>query len=272
MSQSSDSSFSLSPTLLPENNKKIEDANKGPMSDTSSISECISSGNESVENDRSFQEIEVSNVPSSFSIMLQNLPSDDDLDRLSQEIKPPSLSTPSFISNNFSILNINMENIYQDSSNNVKSILDEILHKDDFKSVSEHTISTNSNDTSLNIFEGINLDDNSINNYVAKLKGTEFELNLTEGDVSASDTPKVTACHHSKSEISGNKIKDYEDLLSTKDITIAALNAELDSLREIASNPSTLSLNTTTTEYKQYQDEYKSRVSCINLFFIKQIA
>lgn len=240
----SDSSFSLSPTLLPENNAQD---NEERLSDTSSISEHILSSGGSIENDRSFQEIEVSHVPSNFSLILQNI-NPDDIDNISQENKPIS-----FLSDNFNMLSLNMDNkMNQEASKNVQSILEEILNKQEFHSdlLQNTDVSINSNLSSLNIFEGINLDDKSINSYVSRLKSNEQDFNVSNEQLDAND----------KLHDSLDKMRNYEELITTKDLTITALNAELDSLREIASNPSTMSLNTTTTEYKQFQEEYRLKV------------
>lgn len=95
-------------------------------SDDSIISEHLTSGNESVENDRSLQEIEISNILDDLSSEV--LP-------LSQEAKPPSLTvSDSSASVNKSIV---MEKDYASPSlevkNNVQSILEEILRNEQFK-------------------------------------------------------------------------------------------------------------------------------------------
>lgn len=246
-------------TLLPEN--RIDDNEE--LSDTNSISEHILSGSDSIENDRSLQEIEISNVPQGesadqhslhtqesnaptrFSLILQN--ADQGIDNISQENKPFSLSE------NFSLLSLNIGDKVMDkvdsSNNNVQSILEEILNKKMF--YSDNSLKSdkcsNSNLSSLNIFEGINLDDNSITNYVTRLKNNETDNKDVRSDF--------------------DKGKHYEELITTKDMTINALNAELDSLREIASNTSSNSLNTSTTEYKQLYEEYRVKVILLQMIF-----
>lgn len=221
---SSNSDTSL--TLLPEN--KPQEKNDSLSDTDSSISEHIQSSNDSIENDRSLQEII---VPTRFSIILQNL---DDVDNISQEKKPPSLSTPSFLSdNNNSLINMNPE-----ASNNVLSILEEILNQKDFQSNSMRE--SESNVSSINVFEGLNLDDKCISSYVSRLRNNEQDL---------SDVKSLRA-HNVDCE----KSKHFED----------SANNEVDSLREMASNTSTMSLNTSTTEYKQLQDDYKIKV----LYFV----
>lgn len=64
------------------------------------------------------------------------------------------------------------------------------------------------------------------------------------------------------SVVDGNlKLHQLEELLVTKDAAIAVLTAELESLRELTSNdPSILSCNTSSTEYKQLQEEFQEKV------------
>lgn len=151
---------------------------------------------------------------------------------------------------------------------------------------------------SINIFEGINLDDSSINNYVSRLKKSSEEMNSSDGNINDYEVdslnivePRSTgamlhesgAIHESSArrtlfcgtneltktlnpnvnemEYSLMRPRDFQEVLAVKDSTIAALTAELDSLREIASNTSTMSLNTTTTDYRQYHDEYQSKIT-----------
>lgn len=89
--------------------------------------------------------------------------------------------------------------------------------------------------------------------------GSLNEKNLYAGNFV--DVPKNPSAQ--SPELS-KKIKDMEELLAAKDTAITALTAELESIRDFTSNPSTLSFGTSTTEYRQYQDEYHNRVSKIN--------
>lgn len=125
-----------------------------------------------------------------------------------------------------------------------------------------------SNDQSLNIFENLNLDDSSLTNYLKKQVvdlNSGGNVSLNEKELYAgnfADVPK----HPSAQSVDipqelSKKVKDLEELLAAKDTAITALTAELDSIRDFTSNPSTLSFGTSTTEYKQYQDEYHNRVS-----------
>lgn len=88
-------------------------------SDSSIISEHIVSSNESVENDRSLQEIEIFNVHA------------DDLSRISQEGRPDSFSE-SGGSNR------------PEAAREVLSILEEILRNEQFKSDPERSVQRNS--------------------------------------------------------------------------------------------------------------------------------
>lgn len=103
-SQDSDSSLSLSPTMLPDNDPKKEDSLQEVASGSSSISEHILSDDRSVENDRSFHEIEVGNTPSSLNVMLRDLSSEGNI---SQEHKPSPLFSTSLKSDH-SLLSLNL--------------------------------------------------------------------------------------------------------------------------------------------------------------------
>lgn len=138
----------------------------------------------------------------------------------------------------------------------MQSILEEILRNDQFTSDPEHQCSK-SEEASLDIFENLNLDDNSLNDYLRRRLSDQLGLNRSLGGGDCSDNLGEAY----------RRLGDMEELLSAKDTAIAALNAELESVRE-QSNPSTMSLNTSTTEYKQLQEEYHNRVStsCLLVF------
>lgn len=266
----SDNSLSLSPPLLPESTTKERVAEAELHSDSSIISEHLNSNSDSIENDRSYQEIEISNIPSNFSLIYQNLPSDEDVEHISQELKPPSLNTSvKSSSNNTSFGNMNV-----DVKNNVQSILDEILRSEQFKSDSEKTLTKNnvsvgSNESSFNIFEGVDLNDSLINDYDLKSKRTDDKRANNKSNNTSLNTVNFNVNLSNLDKSDGNvKVKQLEELLTTKDTAIAALAAELESLRELtSSNQSTLSLNTSTTDYKLYHDEFQSKVSvnfCVN--------
>ncbi|KAF5283599.1 hypothetical protein FQR65_LT13805 [Abscondita terminalis] len=246
----SDSSISLSPPL-PDNAKKL--GTDDVFSDGSIVSEHLNSNSDSVENDRSFQEIEISNIPSNFSLLLNNLSSDDTIDHISQEMKPSPLSILS--SNNDSS---NLDKMDVDTKNNVQSILSEILKSEQFKSDSEHTLHQSdgdSNDNSFNVFKDINLNDSLINEY--GLKSIQEEgVNPTSLNFSNLSMPFSGKTDDSL------KLKQLEEIVNAKESTIAALSAELESLKEMTcSNQSTPSLNTSTTDYKTYHDEFQNKAS-----------
>lgn len=96
--------MSFSPPLLPENNSlDVGEANAGDSKD-SSISEHILSNEDSLENDRSFQEIFVDNTPSKFDLILEKLGEDGRDERLSQEVVPsPMVDSESFRSEVFNL-------------------------------------------------------------------------------------------------------------------------------------------------------------------------
>ncbi|XP_063915449.1 pericentrin isoform X3 [Zophobas morio] len=208
-----------------------------PKDDSSTISEHLSS----IENDRSMQEIEVTSLPGHFSLLLQNLPSDDE--RISQEPKPPSVNS-SF--NSTSIISLNglekFVSTNMEGRNNAQSILEEILNNEQFKS------DTESKEESLDIFANVDLDDKLLNSY-----NGEKSANFTLGDSLKNDSV------NSNDEVY-KRVRDFEELIAIKDTTIAALTSELDSFRELISNTSTNSLGTSTTEYKQFQEECHSKL------------
>ena len=187
------------------------------------------------------QEIEVTSLPGHFSLLLQNLPSDDE--RISQEPKPPSVNS-SF--NSTSIISLNglekFVSTNMEGRNNAQSILEEILNNEQFKS------DTESKEESLDIFANVDLDDKLLNSYNGE-KSANFNL----GDSLKNDSV------NSNDEVY-KRVRDFEELIAIKDTTIAALTSELDSFRELISNTSTNSLGTSTTEYKQFQEECHSKV------------
>lgn len=73
-------------------------------------------------------------------------------------------------------------------------------------------------------------------------------------------------------EQSFSKIKDLQELLSNKDDIIRTLTIELETLRTQFENFSTLSSNTTTTEYKALAEEYLLKVRNIHFQIIKWFA
>ncbi|KAF5306240.1 hypothetical protein FQA39_LY08938 [Lamprigera yunnana] len=229
----SDTSLSLSPPL------------PGNVSDSSIISEHLNSNSDSIENDRSSQEIEISNVPSNCSLLL-NLSSEENTDHISQE-KPLQVS----------ILSSNSSKDV-DSKNNVQSILSEILKSEQFKSDSDHTLhqsDNESNDNSFNLFKDINLNDSIINEY--SFKSPHVEERLDKNSLNYTNLSLPVSRRGDESV----KVKHLEEIVNAKESTIAALSAELESLHELnSSNQSTPSLNTSTTDYKVYQDDFQTKI------------
>lgn len=137
-----------------------------------------------------------------------------------------------------------------------------------------YLLCSSSIDQSLHIFENLNVDESSLNNYLRRqstygMSSSENnslnEQNLNAGLFVDSENPPPSSTfviNNENNDRVKKKVKDLEELLLAKDTAMAALTAELDSIRDIASNPSTLSGGTTTTtEYKQYQEDYHNRVS-----------
>ncbi|XP_049819038.1 centromere-associated protein E-like isoform X3 [Aethina tumida] len=221
---STDSSLSLSitPPIL-------DDDGTENKVNSDSISEHISTESNSIENDRSFQEIEIDNQP------FLNLLSNDGV-HLSQETNPFSL--------NDSEHSLNLKN--SSGTERVQSILDEILNNSQFNDSSSVT---NSKEESLNIFANLDLDDKSLTlGYKPTNETSLNERNLYLPLKSETDTYGDVF----------KKIKDLEEIVDIKDTTIAALTSELDSYREM-SNPNTMSM-VSTTEYKQLQEECHNKL------------
>lgn len=231
--------------------KSVEDAD-GAISEAS-ISEHITSNSGSIENDRSFQEIEVLNQTSAFADILSS-----DL-QISQELKPNSLDLSSFGSSVTNGLPMNTDNAsekHQASSDecdkNVKSILEEILNNSQFHSDFDYS---NSKDDSFNLFANIDFSDKSllnipnisINNGPQGAELGHFHLPL-DPDNYFTETPEV------------DRLKHLEEIVAVKDCAISALTQELDSFREM-SNPTFTSSMVSATEYRQMQEECHNKAS-----------
>ncbi|CAG9773315.1 unnamed protein product [Ceutorhynchus assimilis] len=111
-----------------------------------SISEHITSNSGSIENDRSFQEIEVFNQPSAFENAFHPM------ENISQEQKPSSLDLSSFGS--YGLLD-NMDRPSRNSSRNAKSVLEEILANTEFDL-------SDDKEESFNLFANLDLSDKSL--------------------------------------------------------------------------------------------------------------
>ncbi|XP_018561840.1 centromere-associated protein E isoform X3 [Anoplophora glabripennis] len=236
-------SLSITPPIPDDNKKDNEHSDE-------SISEHLTSNSTSVENDRSYQEIEISNRPST---VFFNLPSsDEERQHISQEQRPRSLET-SFCSDT-SVISLNyLDRISfrnMEMSDNVRSILDEILNDDQFVSGNEDSGSfTKSREESLNIFANIDLDDKSLTNF------RNSQNDLMEKDFFSGNFAVPLA----RDAIDIDKrVKDFEELIAVKDSTIAALTSELDSFRELSNTNSGSMVST--TEYKQLQEECHSKL------------
>lgn len=222
-SDSSSSNLSLSDLPGCSSSKEAED-----VSESSTISEHLQSNVDSIENDRSLQEIQISNSHLSL-FSFSNVPDDNEDYRLSQEqlTVESSGKSDTIVADNFS----------GDIVKEVRNILSDILGGDQFVNRTggdgNEFFDTLSGEVSINIFEGVSLDDSSINNYIAKIRHEE-EINSVK-------------------EEGGQRIKELEKELVRKNSEIAVLSAELDSLKELTNSLST-------TDYKPYQEEYHNRV------------
>ncbi|XP_023019910.2 pericentrin-like protein isoform X2 [Leptinotarsa decemlineata] len=222
-------SLSLTPPILEDNknDEKSED-----------ISEHLTSNSDSIENDRSYQEIEITNRPNIFL----HVP-DDELVHTSQQ--PPNPLDNSACSDN-SIISLNyLKNL--ELGDNVLSILDEILQNDQIHSDKDTTCSS-SKEESLNIFANLDLDDKALLNF-----RRDNDVSVDEKNLYASNFGLV----RNGNELE-KRVRDFEELVAIKDSMIAVLTSELDSFREM-SNANTVS-TLSTTEYKQLQEECHSKL------------
>lgn len=230
-----------------------DDAKSKPDEDSErSISEHITSTSASVENDRSFQEIEIFNS-SAFVNDLEG--------HISHEPKPNSLDLSSFGSNITNGLLDNMDNVPKrlDSLNgegtkNAKSILEEILTNTQFHSDIDNTISK---EESFNLFANLDLSDKSLinvpSNNNTSLNAREFPTFDLPLDI---DDDRSL---HKSNSTTDNRLKQLEEIVAVKESTINALNQELDSFREM-SNPTYTSSMISATEYRQLQEDCHIKV------------
>lgn len=108
----------------------------------------------------------------------------------------------------------------------------------------------------MDIFENLNLDDASLTNYLGRHSNCDKDISESRNN-DINNSSVNLECSGSF----GKGIRDMEDILTAKDSAIAALNAELELVRDVGSNQSTMSLGTSTTEYKQLHEEYQGKVS-----------
>ncbi|CAG9773309.1 unnamed protein product [Ceutorhynchus assimilis] len=198
-----------------------------------SISEHITSNSGSIENDRSFQEIEVFNQPSAFENAFHPM------ENISQEQKPSSLDLSSFGS--YGLLD-NMDRPSRNSSRNAKSVLEEILANTEFDL-------SDDKEESFNLFANLDLSDKSL---VSNKTTCDKQLDL-EKDKDGTSL----------------KVKQLVEIVAMRDTTINALTQELDSFREM-SNPTYTSSMVSVTEYKQLQEECHNKImECNSIIAVK---
>ncbi|KAK9883168.1 hypothetical protein WA026_001367 [Henosepilachna vigintioctopunctata] len=230
----SDSSLSLSltPPSLDEGKNDEKNKEKAIVSENSqdSISEHLSSIATSIENDRSLHEIEIDNIP---ALSLDDCDfSERENERLSQEAKPNLMSTsPNSDSNS-------VTSLAGAERAEVKSIVEDIVNNKKFVHDSEN-LSMKSEEDRFDIFGDLDLDDRSL---------TQRIMNQVNNENCDSNMNNVV-----------KQVKDLEEMIEDKNQAIIALSTELDSLREMVSNPSTMSIGSP-TEYKQLHEEYHNKV------------
>lgn len=117
-------------------------------------------------------------------------------------------------------------------------------------------------DQSLNIFENLNIEDASLEGYIRRHSNNSLDDddNL-QSRANEQNFNAVTVLNDfQRSDDVAREMKQFEELLTAKDAALCAITGELESVKDAASNHSTLSYPTS-TEYKQYQEEYQNRVS-----------
>lgn len=234
-------SFSMTPPVLQENKQTNDNSDE-------SISEHLTLNSGGTENDRSFQEIEISYQP---SLLLNIATSDEETGNISQEklvTLEPDVSDHSGDEEDPSIKDNECVLGNSDGPKRVCSILEEMLCNEQLQS--DHNLSVeDSKEESINIFGNVNLDDQALSRY-------KHDLSLNEQNLYASDfqLPLLKDGHDIE-----KRMRDFEELIAVKDSTIVALTSELDAVRETShtNTGSTLS----TTEYKQLQEECHNKVS-----------
>nr|CAH7720562.1 unnamed protein product [Callosobruchus chinensis] len=209
-------SLSITPPLLEEHKQKdVSEAEE-------SISEHLNSHSNSIENDRSCHEIEISDQ----SNLLLNLP--EAINSCASQEMPLDvslLSDSSIISLNF------LERLRNlDICDEGKAVLEEVLNNSETFKLRRDM--TDSKEESLDIFKNVDLNDPSLSN--CKL--------YNAGD--RSDIQEVSVHNSQSLNCDGSKL-------------LAALTTQLDSFRE-GSNTNTGSLST--TEYKQLQEECHNKL------------
>ncbi|XP_060522481.1 myosin-11-like isoform X2 [Cylas formicarius] len=182
-----------------------------------SISEHITSASGSVERDRSLREIEITNPPG----LEVNSPTGGG-DASSREGTPDSFEQSDGV---------------MLGGGGVKSILEEILNNEQFRS-----------DQSFDLFANVNFDDDSL----ANVPGASLK------DPVGDEGFKLPSGTDSEDDDKEKRIKCLEDMVAVKQTTINALNSEIESLKEW-SNTFTSSM-VSATEYRQLQQDCNAKL------------
>ncbi|CAH1963292.1 unnamed protein product [Acanthoscelides obtectus] len=208
-------SLSLTPPLLEEHKQK------NVMEAQDSISEHLNSHSNSVENDRSCHEIEISDQ----SNVMLNLPTEKNT------CAPQDIPLDISILSDSSIISLNfLERIRNlDIGDEGKAVLEEVLSSESLKYRKDVT---DSREGSLDIFANVDLDDPSLSN---------TKISDTGG----------------KKEIQGSHVPNQALNNPEEPKLLTALSTELDSYKE-CSNTNTGSLST--TEYKQLHEECHNKL------------
>ncbi|XP_076270535.1 uncharacterized protein LOC143202700 isoform X3 [Rhynchophorus ferrugineus] len=218
---------------------KKTDIDEEPTYD--SISEHIASS-QSIENDRSLQEIEISNQPSALAETSVDAKVQQDSDE--NDLMSNLTDTGNDFLDDMGLDQV--VNIDNSEPKNSKSILEELLVHSHLESDAEH-----SKEESFNMFADVDFSDKSIMNLSDK--GTDFKDKNIELEVAQDKTTNNVTVDVEK------RMKQLEEIVAVKESTINALTQELDSFREM-SNPTYTSSVISATEYKQLQEEYHSKL------------
>ncbi|XP_057661015.1 cytadherence high molecular weight protein 2-like isoform X1 [Diorhabda carinulata] len=225
-------SLSLSLPMGEDRNSKSEE-----------ISEHILSPNsDSLENDRSFQEIV---VPTPYQDIYVNEIFKEDIskDKQSSVLDTSLQSETSVISLHF------LEKIEDEY---VRNVLEDIL-----QTKSELDATASSKDESFNMFQNLNLNDKSLTNRLS-LNNSSFDDKSFNNVRYSLDEKNLDVTNFGLDLVSNDvelnkELKDMEEIVMIKDNTL-----EIDSMKE-TSNTNTMS-TLSTTEYKQLQEEWQGKL------------
>ncbi|XP_025835932.1 centrosomal protein of 112 kDa-like [Agrilus planipennis] len=201
-------------------------------SNNSVILEQLPSDNDSIENDCSYEEIELASVTN------QNFKE--------QNLAICVAKTPKMQLNFHSDIGGDGQNTEDNNEEFIKCIIYGIIESSNFD---DETTFPSKSSNSFNLFEEINLSDSLIENH---LKPTLLNESSNQNTKLNSDIAIRELLL---------KVKQLEETVIVKEAALNALTLELESLKEIHSNnSSTLNSGTSTTEYRCIHDELQNKI------------